>query len=67
MTVGAGVINSDFCRNISVIFFNFSNKFYYLQIGDGIAQIVFEKNSRLLVEEVFEFVHSIALSVFKKD
>ena len=52
--IGDAAIDSDFRGNISRIFFNFLNKFYQVNIGDRIAQIVFEKISMPLVEEVYE-------------
>ena len=42
-SVGTGVADSDYCGNLSVVFFNFLKKFYQVEIGDRIAQIVFER------------------------
>ena len=52
--VGDGVIDSDFRGSIFRIFFNFLNKFYQINIGDRTAQIVFEKISTSLAEEVYK-------------
>ena len=54
-SVGTGVADSNYCRNLSVVFFNFLNKFYQVEIGDRIAQIVFEKISLHTIEEVYDF------------
>ena len=53
--IGAGVIDSDFRGNIFVILFNFMNKFYQINIGGRIVQIIFEKTSTPLLQEVYTF------------
>lgn len=55
MNIGAGIIDSDFHGNICVVVFYFSNKFYCIQISDKVAQIVFEKISTPIIEEVYDF------------
>ena len=42
--VGAGVIDSDYRGEIGVVLFNFSDEEFYINMGDRIAQIIFEKN-----------------------
>ena len=54
-SVGAGVVDSEHRGNISVVFFDFPNTFYQVEIDDRIAQIVFERISLLVIEEVYEF------------
>ena len=41
--VGAGVIDSDYRGEINVVLFNFSSEDFCINVGDGIAQLVFEK------------------------
>ena len=41
--VGAGVIGSDYRGEIGVVLFNFSSEDFCINIGDKIAQLVFEK------------------------
>ena len=43
ISVGGGVIDSDYRGNVIVIFFNFSSNYYHIHKGDKIAQIVFQK------------------------
>ena len=45
LDVGAGVIDSDYRGNISVILFNHGDKDFKYNIGDRIAQIIIEKIS----------------------
>ena len=53
--VGTGVIDSDYRGNISVVFFNFSDKFYHIILGDKIDRIIFQKIRTSNLEEVSEF------------
>lgn len=55
MNIGAGIIDSDFHGNICVVVFYFFNKFCCIQISDKVAQIVFEKISTPIIEEVYDF------------
>ena len=41
--VGAGVIDSDYRGEIGVVLFNFSNEDFAVNMGDKIAQLIFEK------------------------
>ena len=41
--VGAGVIDSDYRGKLGVILFNFSNEDFVINMGDRIAQLIFEK------------------------
>ena len=40
--IGAGIIDTDYRGEIGVILFNFSNEDFVLNMGDKIAQIIFE-------------------------
>ena len=53
--VGSGVIDSDYRGKVGVIFFNFSNNFYQICVGDKIAQIVFQKIRNPTLEEISNF------------
>ena len=41
--MGAGVVDSDYGEKFGVILYNHSQKFYKIDIGDRIAQIILEK------------------------
>ena len=41
--MGAGVIDSDYRGEIGVVLFNFSNEDFAVNMGDKIAQLIFEK------------------------
>ena len=41
--MGAGVIDSDYRREIGVILFNFGNEGFIVNVGNRIAQLIFEK------------------------
>ena len=41
--VGAGVIDSDYRGELGVVLFNFSSEDFCINMGDRIAQLVFEK------------------------
>jgi deoxyuridine 5'-triphosphate nucleotidohydrolase len=43
LNVGAGVIDSDYRSEIGVILFNHSKNDFYVNQGDRIAQLIFEK------------------------
>ncbi|ARF02662.1 SWPV1-047 [Shearwaterpox virus] len=49
--VGAGVIDSDYRGNISVLLFNFGKKEFIVSKGDRIAQIIFEKIAQPEIRE----------------
>ena len=42
--IGAGVIDSDYRGEIGVILFNFGDEDFMVNMGDKIAQLIFEKN-----------------------
>jgi dUTP pyrophosphatase len=52
--IGAGVIDTDFRGNVGVILFNHSESDLKVEIGDRIAQIIFEKITTPDVVEVEE-------------
>lgn len=52
--VGAGVIDSDFRGNIGILLFNFGSEDYKINQGDRIAQIICEKISYPILEEIKE-------------
>ncbi len=54
LDVGAGVIDSDFRGNVSVVMFNFSDVDYQVSIGDRIAQLIIEKIYTGSAWEVFD-------------
>ena len=43
LDVGAGVIDADYKGEVGVLLFNFSDTDFEVNMGDRIAQIVFEK------------------------
>ena len=50
--IGGGLIDANYRGNICVVLFNFLNKFYMINEGDGIGQIILEKITLAEVEEV---------------
>ena len=52
--IGGGVVDSDYCRNISVILTNFDLSDVNIKVGDRIAQIMFLKTEEVSFDEVFE-------------
>ena len=52
--VGAGVIDSDYRGEIGVVLFNFSEEEFCINMGDRIAQIIFEKIKTPSVKETNE-------------
>ena len=52
--VGAGVIDSDYRGELGVILFNFSNEDFCINMGDTIAQLIFEKIKTPKIKEVTE-------------
>ena len=50
--IGAGVIDADYRGEIGVILFNFSDTDFAVNMGDKIAQIVFEKIKTPKIKEV---------------
>ena len=59
VSVGAGIIVADCRENVYVILFNFSSKYYKIDIRKRIAEIIAEKISSVEVEEVSDLkVHS---------
>ena len=43
LDVGAGVIDADFRGNVGVILFNHSQKVYFIEPGERIAQLILQK------------------------
>ena len=59
VSVGAGIIVADCRENVYVILFNFSSKYYKIDIRKRIAEIIAEKISSVEFEEVSDLkVHS---------
>lgn len=54
LNVGAGVIDSDYRGNISVLLFNHGNKDFKYNIGDRVSQLIIEKISHCEIENVTE-------------
>ena len=52
--MGAGVIDSDYRGEIGVVLFNFSSEEFCINMGDRIAQLVFEKIKTPEIKEVTE-------------
>ena len=50
--MGIGVINSDYQGKIGVALFNHSAKGFQAQVGDNIAQLIFEKIKSPTVQKV---------------
>ena len=50
--VGAGVIDSDYRRELGVIFFNFGNEDFIFNMGDKIGQLIFEKIKTPIIKEM---------------
>lgn len=52
ITIGAGVIDSDYRGNVKILLQNWSNEEYQVRAGDRIAQLILEKISTPDVTEV---------------
>ena len=50
----AGVIDSDYRGEIGVVLFNFSDADFCINMGDRIAQLIFEKIKTPLIKEMNE-------------
>ncbi|ALA62392.1 dUTPase [Turkeypox virus] len=50
--VGAGVIDRDYRGNIGILLFNFSKDVFYVNKGDRVAQLIFEKIAHPEIREV---------------
>jgi dUTP pyrophosphatase len=50
--VGAGVVDSDYRDSIKVILFNHGKEPFSIQVGDRIAQVIFEKIALPSLQEV---------------
>ena len=50
--IGAGVIDSDYRGELGVILFNFSDKDFEVNMGDRIAQLIFEKIKTPIIKEL---------------
>jgi len=53
LLVGAGVIDSDYTGEMRVILFNHTDNDFSIQVGDRIAQLIFERISTPEVKEVY--------------
>ena len=49
--VGAGVVDSDYRGEMRVILFNFGNEDFIVNMGDRIAQLIFEKINTPVIKE----------------
>ena len=52
--VGAGVIDADYHGEVGVILFNFGEEDFVVNLGDKIAQLIFEKIKTSIVKETNE-------------
>ena len=52
--VGAGVIDADYRGEVGVILFNFGEEDFVVNMGDRIAQLIFEKIKTPIVKEMNE-------------
>ena len=52
--IGAGVIDSDYRGGVGVILFNFGSEDFIVNMGDRIAQLIFEKIKTLMIKEMNE-------------
>ena len=52
--VGAGVIDADYRGEVGVILFNFGEEDFVVNMGDRIAQLIFEKIKTPIVKETNE-------------
>ena len=52
--VGTGVIDADYRGEVGVILFNFGEEDFVVNMGDRIAQLIFEKIKTLIVKEMNE-------------
>jgi dUTP pyrophosphatase len=52
ISIGAGVIDSDFRGNVCIILFNHSDEHVFFNSGDRIAQIICEKIKYPIIKEV---------------
>lgn len=50
--VGAGVVDSDYRGNLGVLLYNHGDEDFMVNVGDRIAQIIFEKIAFLKITEV---------------
>ena len=52
--IGAGVIDSDYRGEVGVILFNFGSEDFIVNMGDRIAQLIFEKIKTPMIKEMNE-------------
>ena len=52
--VGAGVIDTDYRGEVGVILFNFGSEDFVINMGDRIAQLIFEKIKTPKIKETNE-------------
>ena len=52
--VGAGVIDADYRGEVKVLLFNFGENDFKINAGDRIAQLIIEKYTRTVIEEVVD-------------
>ena len=50
--VGAGVIDADYRGEVGVVLFNFGEEDFVVNMGDRIAQLIFEKIKTLVIKEL---------------
>ena len=53
--VGGGVIDSDYRGPVSVVFFNFSSRYFEAKKGQGFPQIIFQKIAWPTLRDVLAF------------
>ena len=49
--VGAGIVDSNYRGELDVVLFNFSKEYFVVNMGDKIAQLIFEKIKTPVVKE----------------
>ena len=52
--MGAGVIDSDYRGELGVVLFNFGNEEFIVNMGDKIAQLIFERIKTPVIKETNE-------------
>jgi dUTP pyrophosphatase len=50
--VGAGVVDSDYRGEVKVLLFNFNDRAFRVSYGDRIAQLIIEKYTPTVIQEV---------------
>lgn len=57
--VGAGVLDRDFCGEVKVLLYNFSDQDFAVEIGDRIAQMICERIWRPEIHETCDLMNTI--------